>query len=161
QRAAGPGRAFPPEKRRAARSHQLDGRYVSGRNPAIRWDDGELRLRPGRTAEEPRGVSASRDGMCVRACGASGAADLAAKITELADAPFPVGAPPPAERARHELTAEHFFDGFHDAGFAGLIAGQTRDRGLKFLSAHHLQHALHRLQLEELLAADEEIVLGH
>ena len=41
-----------------------------------------------------------------------------------------------------------------------LVTGQRRDRLLKLAALHDVEHASHRLRLQEGLPADEDIVLG-
>src|SRR5580698_7470775 len=58
------------------------------------------------------------------------------------------------------LALEGLFDGVHDTGIPALIARQQRDGFSEGLTTQNRQHALHRFEFQELLAADEEIILG-
>src|ERR1700730_18384239 len=55
---------------------------------------------------------------------------------------------------------EHLVYGLDRPCILDPVARQLRNRRLEFLAAHDRQDTLHRFELQELLAADEEVVLG-
>src|SRR6187455_1153020 len=55
---------------------------------------------------------------------------------------------------------KQLLDGFDDARVAASVSRQVRHCRLKFSALHYRQDSLHQIQLQEILAANKEVVFG-